>query len=172
MQVRVSNIEAYVTYSFPLGLLTEADMAKFNELNSRLCKNIHRLPVSAPTAVVFESKNKAGLGLTSLKVKYAQLITKNLVLHLNGKGALGVIIRAMLKLQDSITSLALKDSKGKAGTKATAPYHLVQQLTVIKQASVHLKTPVGQADLRYDPNDMDSAVKFASTCTSRCWSWP
>ena len=96
MKIQVAKIEAYVTYSFPLGLLTEADMAKFDGMNSRLCKKVHGLPVCAPTAMVFEDKNKAELGLTSLEVKYAQLIIKNLVLAVKDKGALGFITRAML----------------------------------------------------------------------------
>lgn len=166
MKVQVSNNEAYIIYSFPLGLLTEADMANFDGMNSRLCKNFHGLPVSTPTAMVFEDKNKAGMGLTSLEVKYAQLITKNLVLAVNNKGALGFITRAMLKLQDSIIGSALKDSNGKAGAKATAAYHLAKQLTIIKDAGVHVKTPAGETDfqgeslsdiignLRYDPKDL------------------
>ena len=90
------------------------------------------------------------MGLTSLEVKYAQLITKNLVLAMNDKGSLGFIIRAMLQLQDSVIGSALKDSKGKAGARAraTAPCHLAKQVTIIKQASVHLKTSVGQADFQ------------------------
>ena len=123
-------------------------MAKFDGMNSRLCKKVHGLPVSAPTAMVFEDKRKAGLGLISLEVKYAELITKNLVLARSDKDSLGFITRAMLKLQDSIKSSALKDSKGKAGAKATAPYHLAKQLTITKQASVHLKTPVASVHLK------------------------
>ena len=35
-------------------------MAKFDGMNSRLCKKVHGLPVSIPTAMVFEDKSKAG----------------------------------------------------------------------------------------------------------------
>lgn len=67
MEVQAMNIKAYVTYSFPLALLTEADLAKLDGMNARLCKRINKLSPSTPTAMTFEDRDKAGVGLTSLQ---------------------------------------------------------------------------------------------------------
>lgn len=65
MKEQVTNIQAYVTYSFPLGLLTQADIANIDDMHSRLCKRVHGLLLSPASAMVFEDKSKAGVGLTS-----------------------------------------------------------------------------------------------------------
>lgn len=62
VQVQETNIKPYVSYSFPLGTLTEADLGQLDAMYARICKTIYRLPMSTPTAMVLEDKNKAGMG--------------------------------------------------------------------------------------------------------------
>ena len=75
VQVSETNIKPYVSYSFPLGTLTEADLGQLDAMYARICKTIYRPPISTPTAMVLEDKNKAGMGLTSLSVTHASDIT-------------------------------------------------------------------------------------------------
>ena len=172
MKVHESNIEAYVTYSFPLGILTEADLAKLDGMNARLCKKINGPSNSAPTAMILEDRDRAGVGLTSLSVSYAQLIARNLVLALNDKGALGFITGSLIRLQDSILGSALEHTKKKLLIKGTTHYHLARQLAIIKQANIYLKAPAGEqsfqgnamsdiiARLRYDPADLGLSCRI------------
>ena len=97
--------------------------------------------------MILEDRDKAGVGLTSLLVSYAQLIAKNLILALNDKGALGFITGSLIKLQDGIIGSALEHTRKKSLIKGTAHYHLAKQLAIIKQAGISVKAPAGERGL-------------------------
>jgi len=165
MRVQEMDIKAYVTYSVPLGIMTEADMAKLDDMNTRLQKNQWGTTLNT-TAMICEDIDKAGVGLTSLSASYAHLIAKNLILALSGKGTLGFITRSLLHLQDSVIGSALRHSKWKSALKDKAHCHVAKQLTTIRHAGLDLKVPMhrrglnGSAivnalnKLRYDPTDL------------------
>ena len=183
MRAQASKIKACVTYSFPLGTLTEADLAKLDGMNARLCKKINGLSNSAPTAIILEDRDKAGVGLTSLSVDYVQLIARKLTLALNDKGALGFINGSLMRLQDSIIGLALEHTKKKSLIKGTAHYHLARQLSIIKQAGIHAKAPTGEeglrgnaladiiAKLKYDPSDFGMSCRIPPNVSHVCLSY-
>ena len=41
LQVQETNIKPYVSYSFPLGTLTEADLGQLDAMYARICKTIY-----------------------------------------------------------------------------------------------------------------------------------
>jgi len=147
VQVQETNIKPYISYSFPLGTLTEADLGQLDAMYARICKTIYRLPMSTPTAMVLEDKNKAGMGLTSLSVTYASDITQNMLAALNDEGALGFITRALLQLQNNIIGSAVEGKQGKIVARHTTHYHLARQMAVIKEAGLYIQTPEDHADL-------------------------
>ena len=172
VQVQETNIKPYVSYSFPLGTLTEADLGQLDAMYARICKTIYRLPLSTPTAMVLEDKNKAGMGLTSLSVTYANDITQNMLAALNDDGALGLMTRALLQLQNNIIGSAMEGKQGRIAARQTAHYHLARQMVVIKEAGLYIQKPGDYADpkenalvsaisnMRYNASDLGLACKI------------
>ena len=72
-------IATKAAYTFPLGYLCPVDLAKLDSIYSRICKKSVGLPMSSPTALVFEDRMKAGVGMPSLQVDYTQRIMEALV---------------------------------------------------------------------------------------------
>ena len=58
MKAQAFQIKAGVTYSFPLGILTEADLAQLDGMNARLCKKMNGLSNSAPAATILADRDK------------------------------------------------------------------------------------------------------------------
>ena len=65
--------------TFPLGYLCPTDLAKLDSIYSRICKKSVGIPAYSPTALVFEDRCKAGVGMPSLQLDYTQRITEALV---------------------------------------------------------------------------------------------
>ena len=102
-----------------LGYLCPTDLAKIDSIYSRICKKSVGIPASSPTALVFEDRTKAGVGMPSLQVDYTQRIMEALVYSLQDSGHLGTDSRALLYLQNSIIGNLIQDKR----TKTMLPGH-------------------------------------------------
>ena len=132
---------------FPLGYLRPTDLAKLDSIYSRICKKSVGIPSSSPTALVFEDRSKAGIGMPSLQVDYTQSITEALVYALHDSGHLGIISRALLYLQNSIVGNLIQDQRAKATLRQVTHYHLAKKLATIQEAGLKFTTPKGNSDL-------------------------
>ena len=148
VQVQETNIKPYVANSFPLGTLTEPDLNVLDAMYASIRKTIYRLPRSTPTTMVFEDRERAGMGLTSLSATYAEAITQNMIAALNDEGTLGKVTRALLQLQNNIIGSAIEGKQGKIAARPTTQNHLARQMAVIKQADIHIQPPENLRSLK------------------------
>ena len=132
-----TSIRPYITYSFPLGIFTQQDIALLDAVVTKAAKRSMRLPVGTPSSMVLEEKQLGGMGVGSLAVDYAQLITANLVRALNDPGPLGNLTKAMLAFQH--THLGGLDTTRLPS--ATRTCHLMTQISIIAQAGIFLTAP-------------------------------
>ena len=123
------------TYAFPLAYLTRTDLRKLDKVYAKICKQALGLPSSCPTAMVFEDRNRGGAGMPSLQVEYSKMVTDWLVESLLDTGQLGIVTQALMRLQHSVISNALKDKHAKVAKRQVAHYHLARKLAYNKQIS-------------------------------------
>ncbi len=152
-----------MAYSMPLGLMTLSDVSKCDGIKLIICKRIHKLPMSTPSAMIHQDRERAGLGLTLKNVIYAKLTCTYLTNALNDTGPLGFATRPMLLLQNELISETLKQGPSVRCLRKTLHYHLARQLTVLQTSGLALSVPAGHQDLqgnarsstlakaRYDP---------------------
>ena len=135
--------------TFPLGYLSPVDLAKLDSIYSRICKKSVGIPSSLPTALVFEDRSKAGVGMPSLQVDYTQRITEALVYALQDPGQLGTVSRALLYLQNSIVTVGnlIQDEQAKTTLRQVTQYHLARKLATIQEAGLKFTIPKGETDL-------------------------
>ena len=101
-----------------------------------------------PPALIHQDRERAGLGLTSMNVIYAQLTCTYLTKALNDKGPLGFVTHPMLLLQTEIFGELLKQGPSTRYLTHTSHYHLKRQLTVLQASGIELTVPAGHQDLR------------------------
>ena len=165
-------IDSFIKYSFPTGCMSLTDVNKFDIIRTRICKKIHRIPQSTPSAMILDDHECAGLGLTSLAVQYAELTCKYLTKALNDKGALGFTTRAMLTLQNGVIDETLNHAPSRRYLRQTSHYHLARKLAILQTSDLELAVPEGHNDLcgnalsktislvQYDPCDLGIACKI------------
>ena len=133
--------------TFPLGNLCPTDLAKLDSIYSRICKKSVGIPLSSPTALVFEDRSKAGIGMPSLQVEYTQRIAEALVYALQDPGHLGTVSRALLYLQNSIVGNLIQDKRARTTLRQVTHYHLARKLATIQETVLKLTLPKGNTDL-------------------------
>ena len=129
------------TYAFPLAYLTPADLAKLDRLYSRICKQAMGLPTCTPTAMLFEDRQKGGMGMPSLEVDYADMVTRSLTLSLLDDGQLGTVSQALLYLQNSIVGSVAENGQTKQALKHVKHYHLARKLAILQASGMGLSFP-------------------------------
>ncbi len=105
------------TYAFPLADLTPTDLAKLDRLYASICKKALGVPISTPTPMIYDNKEKAAAGMASLTKDYVKAISESLVYSLLDKGQLGVVSRTILHLQNNILGNVLRDKTANVGLR-------------------------------------------------------
>ena len=136
-----TSLKPTAVYTFPLSYMTPNDLAKLDRIYSRYCNKAMALPLSTPTAMIYQDIAKAGVGLTSLEVEFTKLAAEHLVKALNHKGSMGFITASLLQLQDSIVSTVMRSRQGKQELKQVTQYHLAKQLALLGKAGLKLTFP-------------------------------
>ena len=116
-----------------------ADLQVLNAAIARVAKKAYRLPLSTPTYCPLQSRENAGMGVSSLMLNYVQLNTKYLIRALNDRGPLGMTTRALLARQHA--KVAGMQNMGKAFDrprlqKETRHLHLIKQISLLKEAGM------------------------------------
>ena len=57
-----TSLKPYITYSFPLGIQSNQDIAELDGVISRTAKKALRLPMSTPTGLILEQQSACGAG--------------------------------------------------------------------------------------------------------------
>ena len=141
-------IDSCMAYSMPLGLITLSDVSKCNTIKLNICKRIYKLPRSTLSAMIHQDRERAGLGLTSMHVMYAEPVCTYLAKALNDRGPSGFVSRPLLMLQNEIMGETLKQCPSARYLRQTSYYHLARQLTVLQTSGLELTVPAGQRGLR------------------------
>ena len=71
------SIRPKITYAFPIGTYSYAQIETFDMLLARCGKAAYCLPRSTPTSFLLEERHAAGMGVQSLMVDYVQQIASN-----------------------------------------------------------------------------------------------
>ncbi len=129
------------TYAFPLAYLTPADLAKLDRLYSRICKQAMGLPTCTPTAMIFEDREKGGMGMPSLEVDYSDMVTRSLTFSLLDDGQLGMESQALLYLQNSIVGSVAGNGQTKQALRHVKHYHLARKLAILQASGMGLSFP-------------------------------
>ena len=124
------------TYAFPLAYLTPADLAKLDRLYSRICKQAMGLPTCTPTAMIFEDREKGGMGMPSLEVDYSDMVTRSLTFSLLDDGQLGMVSQALLYLQNSIVGSVAENGQTKQALRHVKHYHLARKLAILQASGM------------------------------------
>jgi ribonuclease HI len=88
-----------ITYAFSIAPYTMQEIGRLDRTLAGITRRCCRLPRSMPTASMVLSTEKAGMGLISLAVDYAQAAAQNLTQALNDTGRLGLVTKSLLLLQ-------------------------------------------------------------------------
>jgi len=129
------------TYACPLAYLTPTDLAKLDRLYASICKKALGVPISTPTSMIYDDKEKAGAGMASLTKDYVKAISESLVYSLLDKGQLGMVSRTLLHLQNNIVGNVLRDKTAKVALWQATHYHLARKLGIMQHTSNLLCQP-------------------------------
>ena len=103
MRNRINSIKQWIkpaaTYPFSLAPFTVNEVALLDRALARVGKMCAKLPPGFSTSGALRSHDEAGLGLESFMIDYAQICAASLTHALRDEGSLGVVTRALLKLQ-------------------------------------------------------------------------
>jgi hypothetical protein len=70
-----NSIRPYVTYAFPTGIYNPQDIRELDSVLARFAKRALYLPLYTPNAMILEKVEHMGIGATSLRVDYLQIVT-------------------------------------------------------------------------------------------------
>ena len=99
------------------------------------------LPTCTPTAMLFEDRQKGGMGMPSLEVDYADMVTRSLTLALLDDGQLGMVSQALLYLQNSIVGSVAENGQTKQALRHVKHYHLARKLDILQASGMGLSFP-------------------------------
>ena len=126
LQFLQSGTKPYITYSFPLAIHRPQDIHALDSILARVAERALNLPLCRPTALSLEAVQKAGVGVTSLMVDYAQLSA--CIPDQSAKRQ--SITRAMLRAQHAhlggMQTLSVKESS-RQKLNVTQHYYLMNQ---------------------------------------------
>ena len=94
-----SCIKTQMAYAFGVAPYTMQEIGLLDRTLAGITRRCCRLPRSMATASILLSRDKAGMGLTSLAVEYTTRVAASLVRALNDPGRLGIVTKALLSLQ-------------------------------------------------------------------------
>jgi len=125
-------IQPIVSYSFPTMAYTPNDIRLLDAMIARVARRCYGLPTSFPTRAVLLPAEQYGLGVGSLLPIYVRMAARALALSLNDEGRLGVVTRAMLKLQCRLAA----DTRMHALKRESSFYTTLKQLTLARDHGI------------------------------------
>ena len=140
------SIRPKITYAFPIGIYTYAQIETFDKLLARCGKPAYCLPRFTPTSFLLEERHAAGMGVQSLMVDYVQQIASNLTRCLADEGPLGSSCRDLLEAQHTQASghhmISMHaDQADKVLAKRTHHFNLMRQICILADADIELHGP-------------------------------
>ena len=147
-----ASIRPKITYAFPIGIYTYAQIETLDKLLARCGKAAYCMPRSTPTSFLLEERQAAGMGVQSLMVDYVQQIAANLTMCLADEGPLGSSCRDLLEAQHTHASghrmISMHaDQADKVLAKRTHHFKLMRQICILADADIELHGPGIQLSL-------------------------
>ena len=145
-----SNIRPGITYALPICMYTTKDVQLLDNKMAAVAKVAIGISRSMPNGMVLDSRDRAGMGVTSLFVDYGQLVSAHLTKSLNDEGPLGCSPRALHAWQH----MACKGQRSmsfecnaRALDVGMGEYSLMRQLSLIDSLGVNICGPTTQEKL-------------------------
>ena len=158
-----SSIRPAITYALPICPYTTKDVQLLDNKMAAVAKKAIGISRCMPNGMVLDSRDRVGMGVTSLFVDYGQLVSAHLTKSLNDEGPLGRSTRALHAWQHMTckgqNSMFVEcNAHSRALDVGIGELSLMRQLSLIDSLGVHICGPTTREKLTTSSLYHDLAV--------------